>query len=437
MEEILLKKAKLIVDPVNKVKRDVDILIREDKIEKIGDGLSSNGWVIDCSNSLVIPCFFNGHTHSPMSLLRGMAEDLPLHTWLSEKIWPLERLMEDEHYYIGAKFSAMEMLKSGFSGCADMYFKMENVAKAFEEINFRGVLCEGVFDFFDKRSTDEQASKAIQAYKKLANLNSKLIKPCLGPHSTYTCSKELLQIIADYSKEYNALVQIHVAESQEEQRLCVERYGVREVELLNEIGLCNNLSIYAHGVWFDEKEIELLKQKDVAVVQNTISNLKLAVGSTCDLKRMLKEGIRCCLGTDGPASNNSLDALEMMKMASLIQKHMHKDPSAISAREIFKIATYNAYRIFFQEFKGGLIEEGAVADVAIFDLTDSRLKPLNRNEEGHVINHLVYSCSGIRAKHVIVNGKISVLDYKLAREREEEIIDRFEKSYERLVSKIL
>ncbi len=436
MEEILLKRAKLVVDPVNKLRRDVDILIREGKIEKIGDALSSSGVILDCSECLVVPCFFNGHTHTPMSMLRGMAEDLPLHTWLSEKIWPLEKLLEEEHYYIGAKFSAMEMLKSGFSGCADMYFKMEVIAKAFEEINFRGVLCEGVFDFFNKGLTDEQARKALEGYKKLANFKSNLIKPSFGPHSTYTCSKELLKIIGDYSKEYNALVQIHVAETEEEQELCIKRYGIREVELLNEVGLCNNLSVYAHGVWFDEKEIELLKLGGVAVVQNTISNLKLAVGSTCDLEKILREGIRCCLGTDGPASNNSLDAFEMMKIASLIQKHMHRNPAVISAREIFKLATYDAYRIFFPEYKGGLIEEGFIADVAVFNLSDSRLKPLNLNEESHVINHLVYSCSGLRAKHVIINGKISVLDYRLVREREDEIINKFEKAYEKLLSKI-
>lgn len=427
MEEILLKKCRIILDAFE-TRRNLDIKIRDGFIEEISENLSTNGITIDCSNSLVIPGIFNGHTHSPMSLLRGIAEDLPLHKWLTERVWPIERKLKEEHFYIGAKLSALEMLKHGFTGCADMYFKMENVAKAFSELNFRGVLCEGLFDFFDKNKIDEKIKIAEQSFKLLSNY-SPLIKPSFGPHAIYTCSKELLEAIAELSNEMQGLVQIHVAESVEEQQESIKRYGLREVAFLDEIGLCNERTIYAHAVWLSNEEINRIKKKDAALVQNTISNLKLAVGSTCDISTMLKEGIRFCLGTDGPASNNSLDAFEMLKFSALLQKHMHRDPSIISANEIFKAATYGAYRIFFPELKAGLIKEGFIADLVILDLNELRLRPLSNKYDKHALNHLVYSCSGIKAKHVIVNGRLSIENYTAVKINEEELVRDFEKAF--------
>jgi len=433
MEEILLKKCKLIVDAINPIRKDLDILINEGKISEIGENLSTSGILVDCSNSLIIPCFFNGHTHSPMSLLRGIAEDLPLQKWLEEKVWPLEQKLNSEFIYYGAKLSALEMLKSGFAGCADMYFSMDNVAKAFIELNFRGVLCEGLFDFFEKSQTDKQINLAREMHIKLSSLKSPLIKSSLGPHATYTCSKELLEGIAELSKEYNAIVHIHVAETQEEQEQCISRYGMREVEFLDKVGLCNERAVYAHGVWFDEKELKLLKERHASVVQNTISNLKLTAGSTCDLRKLMDLGIKCCLGTDGPASNNSLDPFEMMKFSSLMLKHMHRNPSILSSKEIFRLATYEAYKIFYPELKGGAIEKDFLADLAIFDLSEIRLKPLLFNDT-HIINHLVYSCSGMRAKHVIVNGEFSIMNYKSTRIDEEELLENFDKIFEKFIT---
>jgi len=435
MEEILLKNCKLIVDALNPLRKNFDILIKEGKIYEIGENLSKKGLVIDCSNCAVIPGILNGHTHTPMSILRGIAEDLPLNEWLTKRVWPLEKKFKEEHYYIGAKVSIFEMLKSGFTGASDMYFKMDVEAKAYMELNFRGILCEGIFDFFNEDETEKQYKIALDSFKKLKNLNSSLIKPSLGPHAIYTCSKELLRMISDLSKELNSLVQIHVAESFEEQEFCLKKYGKREVKFLHELGLCNERTIYAHGVWFDDEEIKLLKENNAAVVQNTISNLKLGIGSTCNIRRLIDEGIRVCLGTDGPASNNSLDAFEMLKFSALIQKHMHRNPSIISSKELFKIATYEAYKIFFPELKGGIIEKDAVADLVIIDLNNIRLKPLNINDDNHIIYHLIYSSAGMQVKHVIINGKLSVYNYKVLNVNEEELFNKLESLFNDLIEK--
>jgi len=368
-----------------------------------------------------------------MSLLRGIAEDLPLHEWLNNKVWPLERKFKNEHYYIGSKFSIAEMLKSGFTGAADMYFKMDIVAQSYIELNFRGVLCEGVFDFFNENETENQYKRAKDYYFKLKNLGNDLIKPSLGPHATYTCSEKLLKLIAELSYELNSLVQIHVAEDLTEQELCIKKYGVREVNFLDKIGLCNERTVYAHSVWLDEEEIKLLKYRKCSAVQNTISNLKLGVGSTCNIRKLIDEGIKVCLGTDGPASNNSLDPFEMMKFSSLLQKHMYRNPAIISSKEIFKLATYGGYNIFFPELNGGIINEGNIADLAIFDLNNIRFMPLNLSDENHILAHLVFSSSGLKAKYTIVNGKLSVENYKLVNINEEKLFEEFEKAFYSLI----
>lgn len=434
MEPILLKNCKYIVDSLNLLRKNKDILIIDGRIQEIGENLNKKGFVLDCSNCLVIPGMINAHTHSSMSLFRGIAEDAKLEEWLNKKIWPLESKLTAKDCYVGSKLSIMEMLYSGFVGAADMYFYMKEVAKAYIELNFRGILCEGVFDFFREDILEEKIKFVKSSFLELKSINSDIIKPSFGPHATYTCSANLLKEIAELSRIYNAPVQIHVAETLDEQEHCLKRYNMREIELLNKLGLCNERSIFAHGVWLDEKEIEILSKTGVTVVQNTISNLKLATGSTCDLRKLLDKKVKVCLGTDGPASNNSLDAFEMMKFSSLYLKNMHRDATVITSRELFRIVTYDSYKNLFPEIKGGLIEEGYVADLAIFDLNNSKLKPLIEDST-HIINHLVYSSSGIRAKHVIVNGKISVFNGKLINVKEEDVIEEFEKTFENLLNR--
>ncbi len=434
MEPILLRNCKFILDALNPLRKNKDILVIDGKIEKIGENLNKNGFIIDCEDCFVIPGMINAHTHSSMSLFRGIAEDSKLEDWLSKKIWPLESKLTAKDCYVGSKLSIMEMLTSGFVGAADMYFHMKEVAKAYIELNFRGLLCEGVFDFFREDILEEKINFVKSTFLDLKNINSELIKPSFGPHATYTCSSKLLKEIAELSKFFNAPVQIHVAETLNEQEQCLKRYGMREVEFLNSIGLCNKNAIFAHGVWLDDNEINILSKTGAVVVQNTISNLKLGTGSTCDIRKLLDSKVKVCLGTDGPASNNSLDAFEMLKFSSLYLKNMHKDPSVINSRELFRIVTYDSYKHLFPEIKGGLIEEGYVADLVVFDLNNSRFKPLTEDST-HIINHLVYSSSGIKAKHVIVNGKISVFNGRLVNVKEEDLIDEFENTFEELMKR--
>jgi len=434
MEPILLKNCKFIVDAINPLRKNKDILIKDGRIEQIGENLSTNGFVLDCKDCLVIPGMINAHTHSSMSLFRGIAEDSKLDEWLNKKIWPLEAKLNAYDCYVGTKLSVMEMLFSGFTCAVDMYFNMKDVAKAYIELNFRGVLSEGLFDFFNEEVLDEKLKYAETAFLDLKNIKSELIKPSFGPHSTYTCSDKLLKGIAEISNKYNALVQIHVAETKEEQELCIRRYGLREIELLKKLGLCNKRSILAHAVWLSNEEIAILKNTGAIAVQNTISNLKLAVGSTCDIRKLLNSNVNVCLGTDGPASNNSLDAFEMLKFSALFLKNMYHDPTVITSREIFRIATYDSYKLILPEINGGLIREGYVADLSVLNLNSFKLKPITEDST-HIINHLVYSCSGLRAKHVIVNGKPSILNGKLFNSNEEGIIEEFEKVFYSLLNR--
>lgn len=424
-EPILLKSCRFVLDPFTPERANVDVLIEEGRISKIKERLSTNGLTIDCSNSIVVPGFMNGHTHSPMTLLRGTAEDMPLHDWLSKGVWPIEKKMKPRHIYVGAKLAVLEMLKSGFTAAADMYFHMLDVAKAYEELNFRGILCEGAIDNFDEDKAETELKLQKSMYKKLSSRRSGLIKPSLGPHATYTCSEGLLMGIAEFSEEKNALVHIHVAETEKEQEQCVKRYKVREVELLRKVGICNNRSVYAHGIWLNDKEMTIAGSAHTSVVQNAISNFKIACGGVADITTLEKKGARVCLGTDGPASNNSLDSFEMMKFAALAQKNMRKDAAIIKAKDIFRLATYEGYRVFLPELNSGRIKESATADLAVFGIDPVKHAPLVRSIKGHMLSHLVYSSAGIRAKDVIVNGKLSLHNYKLVPEKEEKIYREF------------
>lgn len=423
-EPILLKDCTIAIDAFASSEH-ADILIEEGRISKVGRGMSTNGIKIDCSSCVVIPGFMNGHTHSPMTLLRGVAEDMSLHDWLSKKVWPIENKLKDRHFYIGAKIAVLEMLRSGFTAAADMYFNMMQVAKAYEELSFRGILCEGVVDNFNEDETEAKLRKQKEMYRRLASLKSGIIKASLGPHATYTCSENLLRGIADFSKEEKALVHIHVAEAQEDQRMCLRRHKAREVEFLRRIGMCNSRSVYAHGVWLSDKEMKIAGEAHASVVQNAISNLKVVNGGVADITALQKKKVKVCLGTDGPASNNSLDALEMMKFAALLQKHIRKDATAITAKEIFRCATFEGYRIFLPELRGGRIAEGAVADLAVFEVDKIRHSPLLKPLGSHMVSHLVYSSSGLRARDVIVNGKLSLQDYRLPDVGEESIYEEF------------
>jgi len=399
--------------------KERNIYIEGNLIETISECNSGKDkeaeFVIDGKGKAAIPGLFNAHTHAAMTLLRGYADDMPLHEWLSTKIWPTEARMTEEDVYWGTKLACLEMIKSGTIFFNDMYWHWRGSARAVAEAGIRAALSAVFIDGFDEGKAKEQMRRNEALYEESKTLSERIIF-MLGPHAIYTVSEESLCWARDFAEKHDLLVHIHLSETEEEVENCIKRYGLRPVEFLDSIGFLSPRTIACHCVHLSIKEMELLKKSDVKIVHNPTSNMKLAAG------RMLYEELKkadlysnIALGTDGCASNNNLDMFEEMKVASLVHKAFYGDPTSLPAKEAFALATRNAAKMF--RLNSGVIEEGKLADVVLLDLKNVELLP-NHN----LTSNIVYSANGSCVDTVICDGRILMDARKV--EGEEEIKDK-------------
>ncbi|MHC1611381.1 MAG: amidohydrolase [Candidatus Methanospirareceae archaeon] len=381
--------------------REKNIYIEGNEIAEISETGSSKEaeFVIDAKGKAAIPGLFNGHTHAAMTLLRGYADDMPLYNWLSTKIWPLEARITEEDVYWGTKLACLEMIKSGTTFFNDMYWHFEGSARAVAETGIRAALSAVFIDGFDEEKAKEQIRRNEALYRESKKL-PKRITFALGPHAIYTVSEESLCWIRDFSEKHDLLVHIHLSETEGEIEECMKRYGMRPVEFLDKIGFLSPRTIACHCIHLSRKEMELLRKNDVKIVHNPASNMKLASGRM-PYEELKKAGLyaNIALGTDGCASNNNLDMLEEMKVASLFHKAFSGDPTSMPAEEALELATSNAARIF--RLNSGVIAEGKLADIALLDLKRVELVP-NHN----LTSNIVYSANGSCVDTVICDGEI-------------------------------
>ncbi|AFK22981.1 amidohydrolase family protein [Pyrococcus sp. ST04] len=395
-----------------------DIYVEGNVISEIGRNISPNAdIVIDVNNSLVIPAFINAHTHSPMVLLRGLAEDVPLMEWLEKYIWPNEKKLTRKEIYWGALLALIEMARSGTGTFIDMYFHMEEVAKATLEVGLRGFLGYGMIDLSDEEKRRIEFRETEKFKKYVEKVNSPLINFILAPHAPYTCSPECLKWVATKMKEWDSLVTIHLSETRSEVEQIKERYGKSPVELLAEVGLLNSRVIAAHGVWLSDNDIKLLSEGGVTIVHCPASNMKLGSG-IIRLRDLLDNKVNVALGTDGAASNNTLDMLREMRLASLLQKVHALDPAIIKSSEILRMATLNGAKAL--KLKGGVIKEGYLADIAVIPLRRANLLPLH-----DPLSSIIFSAKMGDVETLIVNGNIILLDGEFQTVDEDKVIDKF------------
>lgn len=392
----------IVIEDVLLDSRRQSILIEGNRIASLGpqDGADI---VIDGRGKAAIPGLINTHTHAAMSLFRGYADDMPLHDWLEQKIWPLEQNLEPKHICAGTRLACLEMIKSGTTCFNDMYFMMKEAAKATEEMGLRAVLSEGFVDLMNPDYGREEFKKSIRLVEFLRSMENERITPALGPHAIYTVSPENLQVVSEYAEKEDLLIHIHLSETEEEVNSCIELHGKRPAEYLRDIGFLSHRIIAAHSVWLDKNEIQILKKYEVKVSHNPVSNMKLAVGKAMPYPEMRKAGILVTLGTDGSASNNTLDMLETMKFASLYQKAYTGDPTALPAGEAVTLATENGATAL--GIDAGRIAPGKLADIALIDLGMPQLSPCHS-----LVSDLVYSASGHCVDTVICDGEILMQD---------------------------
>lgn len=389
-----------------------DISVQGNKISKIGNNLVGDGEIIDGKGKAAIPGLINGHTHAAMTLFRGFGDDLPLQIWLKEKIWPNEAKLNKEYVYWGSKLACLEMIKSGTTTFNDMYYYFDAIAQASQEMGLRAFLTSVVFDHFDPSTAEKSKGQTEELYQKSKDY-SDLIHFTVSPHAIYTVSGKTYQWCAEFAQKYEIFLHTHLAETETEFQNSLKEHGATPVRYLDSLNVLNEYVIAAHCVWLNDEDIAVLGEKNVKVIHNPNSNLKLSSGYKFRYEELKNVGVKVGLGTDGCSSSNNLDMIEAMKIASLLQKAWRFDPTSMPAQDAFTIASQNGGEIL--GLKTGKIVEGYLADIVLVDLNIPAFIP-NHN----FVSNLVYAANGGCVDTVICNGNVIMKDKYV--DGEEEIL---------------
>ena len=385
--------------------------------------------IIDAQDKVAIPGLINCHTHLAMTLFRGIAEDQPLDTWLTKTIWPLEAKLQPKDVYYGALLGCLEMIKTGTTTFADMYYDEDQVAKAVEKAGLRAILTQGTIEVGDPEIGEKTLKNSINFATKYRGYADGKVTTRLGPHAVYTCSPELLTKVREAASKLNLGIHIHLAESKEMTDQVKQKYSSTEVELLKKIAFLGPDVVAAHCIHLTNKEMRLLAKYNVKVVHNPVANMKLAQG-TAKIKDLRDLSVIVGLGTDGPASNNSLDMFQTMKIAALLQKLTYLNPTILPAYEALKMATVNGARALGMERNIGSLEIGKRADILLIDLSKPHLKPLH-----NIYACIVYSANGSDVDTVIVDGKILMENQQVKTLDEKAVMEEAEKTALDLLSR--
>jgi 5-methylthioadenosine/S-adenosylhomocysteine deaminase len=372
---------------------------------------------LDAKGQIVLPGLVNTHTHAPMVLYRGLADDLALSEWLEKYIFPAEaKTVSPAFVRAGTRLAALEMIQSGTTTFADMYYFEEEIARETKAAGLRGVLGQTVIQFpvADAKTPAEALTRAeafITAFK-----GDPLITPAVAPHAIYTLDAASLRAARDLSRRHNVPTLIHLAETQDEARNAEAQFKLSPVGYLESLGFLGPGVLAAHGVWVSEPDIALLQMRGVGVSHNPESNMKLASG-TAPVPAYLRADVAIGLGTDGAASNNDLDMFEAMRMASLLHKLQTGDPRAVGARTALEMATIRGARALGMESRIGSLETGKRADLILVDVSGARQTPMY-----DPVSHLVYVARGDDVRATVVNGRILMQDRKVRTLNDAEVI---------------
>lgn len=395
--------------------KTTDILIEDDRISRVAADIDVSAYpgakIIDGLSTAAVPSFVNGHTHTPMTLLRGYGDDMLLDQWLNEIIWPVESKLNPEDYYCGYRLGLLEMVKTGTGFFNDMYMRPEIALNVLEQFGIKAFINYPVMDGNSEDIARLQAGYCSEFFN-----NTKVpagVRLGVAAHSVGANSDYSLNWIRDFAAERDLPVHIHLSETKEDVERCrAEKSGQSPVEFLDSIGFLNDRVLAAHAVWVSEHDMDILAERKVTVIHNPVSNMKLAVGRTFPFAGFKERGVPMLLGTDGAASNNNLDMFEQMKVAALLQKHESGDPSLMTAEEIFSIATGQESDII----------EGAEADIMLVDTNLAEMTPLT-----NLYSNLVYSANGSAVKTLISGGEI-VMENRFVAEDEEILAEAAERA---------
>lgn len=372
--------------------------------------------IIEGKDRLAIPGLINCHTHSYMSFMRNVADDLSFMDWLFGTIDPIEQKMTDEDTYWGACLAIIEMMKSGTTCFNDMQMNIHQTTRAVKESGMRAVICRGLVGSGDDEGGQMRLRQAFE--ERDAARDCDRLSFMLGPHAPYTCDEGYMRIVSEEAKKNHMRIHVHLSESESEIQQIKEKYGCSPIEMAERNGLFEVPAIAAHCVQITESDMEILKAKGVSVVTNPASNMKLGNGFA-PVPEMQEKGINVCIGTDGAASNNSLNLFHEMSLLALIHKGVKKTPQCISAAQNFRIATINGAKALGLSEEIGSLEVGKKADIAILNLNTPSLTPRN-----NLLAGLSYSANGSEVETVIIDGKITMENRRVLTMDEEVVYEK-------------
>lgn len=424
--KILIKNCNLISmsEKREKYEEMIDILINNDKIEKIQKGISdeNSNKIINAKGKIVMPGFINTHTHIPMSIFRDTLDGYGLQEWLNDKIWPMEDKLTEEDIYYSSLLSCVEMIKGGTTCFNDQYFMTDSIIKAAMETGLKIHCTRTLMDIdgnLEERLIDLE--KLINKYDSNDKVNINV-----GVHGLYTCSRECVQKALEIAKKYNAYIHMHFAENSKEIEDIKELHNADNPVYLIEKYFKDIHLVLAHCVKIDPKEIISLKNVDLSVAHCPISNLKLGCG-IAPIKSFIENGINVSLGTDGQGSGNNLDMFNSMAYTALLQKGINEDATLLPAYDVIKMATINGAKALGIQNKTGSIEEGKQADLIIIDLETTMTEPIN-----DVFSNIVYNAKANNVITTMVNGNILMEDRKISEINEKEIYEKCNKIIKRI-----
>jgi 5-methylthioadenosine/S-adenosylhomocysteine deaminase len=395
-----------IIDENQNVRTNMYIGIKNKKIAFIGDSKPYDdfGEIYDGTNKLLMSGFYNCHAHTPMTLLRGYGENLKLQEWLETRIFPFEGQLDGGAVYWATLLGIAESVRFGIISTTDMYNFCDDMARAYAETGAKANIGRAILSFTDEELRETERFRECESlFKNFHNTADGRIKIDMALHAEYTSNPKTVRQLAEYTKEIGARMQVHVSETKFEHEECKKRHGKTPAAYLAELGLFDSPATAAHCVHLEDEDMVIFKDKGVTVASCPVSNLKLASG-TCNAPKLKAAGVNVAIGTDGVASNNSLNFIEEMKFFSLLHKGIFNEPAASSPRDTLYAAT-RAGALSQGRDDCGLLKEGFAADLIILDLSRPNMNPAH-----DLVNNIVYSACGGDIILTMADGEVLYKD---------------------------
>ncbi|MBS3814504.1 amidohydrolase [Candidatus Bipolaricaulota bacterium] len=434
--KIHLKNFDLLLPTESSPIKGASVFVKDDRIERIirepaEEKAISVDETIEGQGRLLLPGFINAHTHLGMTLFRGYADDIELDRWLKDWIWPAEEKLTPEEVYWASLLGIIESIRSGTTTVADMYFNMDETAKALEDSGIGGLISYGIIAEELDKDGEEELQKGLNLVEEWDGRAGGKIRVALSPHAPYTCGDSVLKEVSRLSSAREIPIHTHVSETKKEVEESYEKFDRSPVERLDSLGVLENQVLAAHCVHLSEKDMEILKTNNVIVAHNPTSNMKISSGSA-PISKMLNRGIKVTVGTDGPGTNNDLDMFEEMRQATFLAKLESDDPTAVDAEEVLSMATGRNVEQF--GFSGlGKVEEGTRADLIGLERKAPYWTP-----EYETVSNLVYTGKSKDVDFVMGGGEIIMENGEIRTVNESKVINQVRKigkKYEKIRQK--